>query len=75
VLLIEAVGTITRVVIPDDLIEGRTELLRVGQAVEIAGEVRDFARNPAHVVDGAALAGRPAQLALYLGLVTCYLDI
>jgi hypothetical protein len=49
VLLIEAADTISRVVLPAELIDGRAELLRVGQAVEVTGEVRDFPSNPTHV--------------------------
>jgi hypothetical protein len=31
------------------LINGRAELLRVGQAIEVVGELRDFPNNPQHV--------------------------
>jgi hypothetical protein len=49
VLLIEAADTISRVVVPAELFDGRAELLQVGQAVEITGEVRGFPNNPQHV--------------------------
>jgi hypothetical protein len=45
----EAADTISRVVVPAELIDGRVELLAVGQAIEVVGEVRDFPSNPTHV--------------------------
>jgi hypothetical protein len=49
VLLIEAGGTISRVIVPHELITNYVDLLSVGQVVEVSGEVRDFPRHPAHV--------------------------
>ena len=49
VLLIDAGGEITRVVVPHELIDNRVELLLVGQAVEVSGEVRGFPTSPTHV--------------------------
>ena len=41
VVLVDAVDSITRVIVPDDLLENRRELLTVGQRIEVSGQIQD----------------------------------
>lgn len=49
VLLVEAGDTITRVVVPDGLLQGIAERLGVGTEVQVSGVVSNFHSRAVHV--------------------------
>jgi hypothetical protein len=60
VVVVATDEALTRVVVPDRLLDGQRELLTVGQRIDVAGEVRGFPANPIHVAQEVRLP--PASL-------------